>query len=81
MNVLRIVSIAAAGLTLALAGCGGDDDEANQTEDAKKVGAAKPKGNVTWCIGKDTTGAFSTVVSNFNKQNPGAKAKLLELPE
>lgn len=81
MNVLRIVSIAAAGLALALAGCGGDDDEANQTEDAKKVDAAKPKGNVTWCIGKDTTGAFSTVVSNFNKQNPGAKAKLLELPE
>jgi trehalose/maltose transport system substrate-binding protein len=36
---------------------------------------------VTWCIGKDTTGAFGTVVDGFNKANPNAKAKLLELPE
>jgi multiple sugar transport system substrate-binding protein len=36
---------------------------------------------VTWCIGKDTTGAFGTVVDGFNKANPDANAKLLELPE
>jgi multiple sugar transport system substrate-binding protein len=35
---------------------------------------------VTWCIGKDTTGAFSTVVEDFNKANPDANAKLIELP-
>jgi multiple sugar transport system substrate-binding protein len=36
---------------------------------------------VTWCIGKDTTGAFGTVVDSFNKANPNANVKLLELPE
>ena len=36
---------------------------------------------MTWCIGKDTSGAFGTVVDNFNKANPNAKVKLLELPE
>jgi multiple sugar transport system substrate-binding protein len=42
--------------------------------------AKNPKGTVTWCIGKDTTGAFSQVVKLYNQQNPGAHAKLLELP-
>jgi multiple sugar transport system substrate-binding protein len=42
--------------------------------------AKNPKGTVTWCIGKDTTGAFSQVVKLYNQQNPGVKAKLLELP-
>jgi len=42
--------------------------------------AKNPKGNVTWCIGKDTTGAFSQVVKLYNQQNPNAHAKLLELP-
>ncbi|HEY2604333.1 MAG TPA: ABC transporter substrate-binding protein [Thermoleophilaceae bacterium] len=42
--------------------------------------AKSPKGSVTWCIGKDTTGAFSQVVKLYNQQNPGVKAKLLELP-
>ena len=40
-----------------------------------EVTQAKPSGNVTWCIGKDTTGAFGTVVDNFNKANPDANAK------
>jgi multiple sugar transport system substrate-binding protein len=42
--------------------------------------ANNPKGNVTWCIGKDTTGAFSQVVSLYNKSHPGVHVKLLELP-
>jgi multiple sugar transport system substrate-binding protein len=42
--------------------------------------AQNPKGSVTWCIGKDTTGAFSQVIKLYNQQNPGVKAKLLELP-
>ena len=41
---------------------------------------ARVEGDITWCIGKDTTGAFSTVVDNFNKANPDANAELLELP-
>ena len=79
MKVPRGIAVAMAALALAIAGCGDDDDD--ETSGAKKITASKPKGTVTWCIGKDTTGAFSTVVENFNKKNPDAKAKLLELPE
>jgi multiple sugar transport system substrate-binding protein len=42
--------------------------------------ANNPKGNVTWCIGKDTTGAFSQVVKLYNQSHPGVTVKLLELP-
>jgi multiple sugar transport system substrate-binding protein len=35
---------------------------------------------VTWCIGKDTTGAFNQVVSLYNQSHPGVHVKLLELP-
>jgi multiple sugar transport system substrate-binding protein len=42
--------------------------------------AANPSGNVTWCIGKDTTGAFSQVVSLYNQAHPKVHVKLLELP-
>ncbi|HKN94866.1 MAG TPA: ABC transporter substrate-binding protein [Thermoleophilaceae bacterium] len=41
--------------------------------------AQNAKGNVTWCIGKDTTGAFSQVVKLYNAQGK-AHVKLLELP-
>jgi trehalose/maltose transport system substrate-binding protein len=41
--------------------------------------AKNAKGNVTWCIGKDTTGAFSQVVKLYNSQGQ-AHVKLLELP-
>jgi trehalose/maltose transport system substrate-binding protein len=79
--MLRVAAVLAA-LAIGIAGCGGgDDDDDGGGGDAKKVTQAKPTGNVTWCIGKDTTGAFGTVVDNFNKANPDANAKLLELPE
>src|SRR5687767_15691786 len=70
-------------LALAVASCGDDDDDAagGGGADAKKVTQAKASGDVTWCIGKDTTGAFGTVVDNFNKANPDANVTLLELPE
>jgi len=42
--------------------------------------ASNPKGSVTWCIGKDTTGAFSQVVNLYNQSHPGVHVKLLELP-
>jgi multiple sugar transport system substrate-binding protein len=72
-------------LALAVAGCGDDDDDSGDGGggaggDAKAVTQAKASGDVTWCIGKDTTGAFSTVVDNFNKANPDANARLLQLP-
>jgi multiple sugar transport system substrate-binding protein len=42
--------------------------------------ASNPKGNVTWCIGKDTTGAFSQVVKLYNTAHPSVHVTLLELP-
>jgi multiple sugar transport system substrate-binding protein len=79
------VALAAAIAALALAGCGDDDDGGGgggggATADAEAVTQAKAQGDITWCIGKDTTGAFSTVVKNFNKANANANAQLLELP-
>jgi multiple sugar transport system substrate-binding protein len=65
---------------LALAGCGGDDDD----DEAAKAPAADPskaKGNVNWCIGKDTSGAYGTAIDLFKKENPKVTVKLVELPE
>jgi multiple sugar transport system substrate-binding protein len=42
--------------------------------------ASSAKGNVTWCIGKDTTGAYSQVVGLYNQAHPGVHVTLLELP-
>jgi multiple sugar transport system substrate-binding protein len=81
MKTTRLLAALAAAVTLAIAGCGGGGDEEGGAPDAEKVGQAKATGDVTWCIGKDTTGAFGTVVDNFNSANPDAKVKLLELPE
>jgi multiple sugar transport system substrate-binding protein len=43
--------------------------------------AQNAKGTVTWCIGKDTTGAFKQVVTMHNQANPNVQARLIELPE
>jgi multiple sugar transport system substrate-binding protein len=81
MKKPRFLAVLIATALLAIAGCGGDDDDDGGGGDAQKATQAKASGNVTWCIGKDTTGAFGTVVDGFNKANPNANAKLLELPE
>jgi multiple sugar transport system substrate-binding protein len=84
MNKLRVPGILLAAVVLALAGCGDDDDGGGGGGgggDAPQVSEARAQGDVTWCIGKDTTGAFSTVVENFNQANPDANVELLELPE
>jgi multiple sugar transport system substrate-binding protein len=87
MKSLRLMALVAAIVALAFAGCGDDDDDGGGgggggggAPEAEAVTQAKAQGDVTWCIGKDTTGAFTTVVDNFNKENPNANAKLLELP-
>ena len=77
MKILRLAAMLAAMVALfSIAACGDDDDSGGGggAADAEKVGEAKTKGDVTWCIGKDTTGAFKTVVENFNKENPKANA-------
>src|SRR5215210_3640656 len=83
MKTPRILAALVATALFAIAGCGGggDDDDSGGAPEAEKATQAKAGGNVTWCIGKDTSGAFGTVIDNFNKANPGAKVKLLELPE
>jgi len=84
MRGLRLPALLIAVLMLAIAGCGDDGDSGGgsaATQDADKVSQAKAEGDVTWCIGKDTSGAFKTVVDNFNEQNPNANVELLQLPE
>jgi multiple sugar transport system substrate-binding protein len=81
LKTSRLLAVLVAIAMLAVAGCGSDDDDDGGAADAEKVTQAKASGDVTWCIGKDTTGAFGTVVDNFNKANPDANVKLLELPE
>jgi len=39
------------------------------------------KGNVTYCTGKDTSGDIKAGIAEFNKENPGLTAKILEFPE
>jgi len=81
MKTPRFMAVLVATAILAIAGCGSDDDETGAGGDAEKATKAKASGDVTWCIGKDTSGAFGTVVDSFNKANPDANVKLLELPE
>jgi multiple sugar transport system substrate-binding protein len=67
-----------------LASCGGGDEEGGGTTEAKTLQPSDAKGasgDVTWCIGKDTSGAFKTAVEQFNEENPKLQADLLELPE
>ena len=72
---------------LAFAGCGGDDDtatttgETGSTEGSKvvEVGAMDgAKGDVTFCMGKDTSGNMIAAVKSFNEKNPDVKAELIE---
>ncbi|MGB9185022.1 MAG: ABC transporter substrate-binding protein [Solirubrobacteraceae bacterium] len=74
------------------AGCGSTGNSNSNSSNSKSSGtaggagavtpamAASAKGNVTWCIGKDTTGAFSEVVKLYNQAHPGVHVTLLELP-
>jgi multiple sugar transport system substrate-binding protein len=84
MRIPWLLAIVAALVALAIAGCGDDDDDGGGgggTPEAEEVGEARASGDVTWCIGKDTTGAFGAVVDAFNEANPEANVELLQLPE
>ena len=68
---------------LLITGCG-SDKESKKTSNAKKAPTADTKGakgNVNWCIGKDTSGAYQASIDLFKKANPKVKVKLVELPE
>jgi multiple sugar transport system substrate-binding protein len=78
----------------AVAACGGDDnggggggggsaggESTGATKGAKVIDANamnSAKGNVTFCLGKDTSGDKTALTKQFNKENPGIKAKMLE---
>jgi multiple sugar transport system substrate-binding protein len=66
---------------LAACGGGGDGGGASEAKTLQPSDAEGASGSVTWCIGKDTSGAFKTAVDQFNQQNPKLEAVLLELPE
>lgn len=77
----RLLAALITAAMLAVAGCGGEGEDEGNGGEAQQAGQAKASGNVTWCIGKDTSGAFGAVIDAFNKENPDANVKLLELPE
>jgi multiple sugar transport system substrate-binding protein len=73
-----------------VAACGGDDDggggggtgsEAGTTSGSKAIDPASmdsAKGDVTYCLGKDTSGDKTAAIKRFNKENPDIKAEMLE---
>ena len=69
-------------LALAVVSCGGGDDNGGgEAKKAPAVDTSKAKGDVAWCIGKDTSGAYGTAVDLFKKENPKVTVKIVELPE
>jgi multiple sugar transport system substrate-binding protein len=68
-------------LALAVAGCGDDDDDGGDAQQAPAADPSKASGNVNWCIGKDTSGAYGTAIDLFKQENSKVNVKLVELPE
>jgi multiple sugar transport system substrate-binding protein len=88
-------TVALASCTLLFAACGGDDEGGGgggaggaeggeqQTAGVKKIDPNSmngAKGTVTYCVGKDTTGATHAWIEAFNKKNTGVTVKILEFP-
>ena len=69
-------------MALIVAGCGGDDDDEGGGGDATKAPAATAdaKGNVNWCIGKDTSGAYGAAIDLFKKENSAITVKWSSCP-
>jgi multiple sugar transport system substrate-binding protein len=62
-------------------GGGGDTETTTTTEGVKPIDPASMEGatgDVTYCTGKDTSGAQTKAIEEFNKANPDIKATLLE---
>ena len=84
MRNWRWIALLCCAFALVIAGCGGDDDDdGGGGGDATKAPAASAdaSGNVNWCIGKDTSGAYQAAIDLFKKENPEVTVKLVELPE
>jgi multiple sugar transport system substrate-binding protein len=62
-------------------GGGGTSTESGATEGAEVIDPASmdsAKGDVTYCLGKDTSGDKTAAIKRFNEQNPDIKATMLE---
>jgi multiple sugar transport system substrate-binding protein len=70
-------------LALAVAACGDDDDDGGGGGDGQQAPSdtSQASGNVNWCIGKDTSGAYGTAIDLFKQENSKVNVKLVELPE
>jgi trehalose/maltose transport system substrate-binding protein len=75
LGVLLTIAVA-----ILVAACGGDNGGGGGDKTLAPDDAENAKGEVSWCIGKDTTGAFAQVVKMHNDENPDVTAKLIELP-
>ena len=75
------VTVAACGSSDNGGGGGGSSNESGSTSGAKAIDVNSmngAKGDVTLCMGKDTSGDKTALVKEFNAANPGIHAKLLE---
>src|SRR5687767_12559198 len=72
-----------------VAGCGDDDSSGGGGSGSETTAGAKPlspdaaegaTGEVTLCLPKDVSGAFTKTIAAFNKESD-VQAKLQELPE
>jgi multiple sugar transport system substrate-binding protein len=67
-------------LALAVAACGDDDDDGGDAQQAPSADPSQASGNIAWCIGKDTSGAYSAAIDLFKQENPNVTVNLVELP-
>ena len=54
-------------LALTVVACGDDDDDGGGDAAKAPAASADAKGDVNWCIGKDTSGAYGTAIDLFKK--------------
>ena len=92
----RIVLALLAAMALFIAACGSDNSSSSSSGSSSsggtKVSGAKvidpnsmnnpPKGTITYCQGKDTTGSAKALIKDFNAKysSQGYKVKLVEFP-
>jgi multiple sugar transport system substrate-binding protein len=81
MALACAVFVAACGEDEEGGGDGGGGETTATTEGVKAIDPASMEGasgEVTYCTGKDTSGAQATAIEEFNKANPDIKATMLE---
>jgi multiple sugar transport system substrate-binding protein len=80
--VLACIAVTAAGCGSSSSGTSSKSNSSGSSSAGAVTPAmaANPSGSVTWCIGKDTTGAFAQVIKLYEQAHPKVHVNLLELP-